>query len=209
MKLKRAPGVTFVEILVAMGIFLLIMGLCTTIFFSSWRRYNTLNVVQEVHSNALLGMQRFSRDFSETAMMQVVNETKTSRRIYFPSKRDRYGFFDYNAAGNSGGISPWKSWIIYFLRADPNRKSADNKQLYFLMRIAKEMNRQPTPSEVESFISTSKDSQIITKGVRIFIVDKQHTGEIETFKAILEVQGEYQGKKCSYTVEKVFLLNTY
>jgi hypothetical protein len=204
---KRTDGLTYAEIICAMTIFLIITGLCTSLFFSSWRRYNTLNAINDVQRNALLGMSRFSRDFSETAMSSIVNGTKSSRKyVYFPSKRDKNGIFDYSEATYGGLL--WKTWIIYYLYPDPGKKTVDNRQLYILARKIKDSPLQPSSLEIVSLTSNLKNAQVMTRGVYSFTIEQKHLGEVDTFRAVLQTQGQYGGKKCSFSVEKIFLLNS-
>jgi prepilin-type N-terminal cleavage/methylation domain-containing protein len=202
-------GLTMVEILIAMAIFLIILGITFSLLNSSLRRFAIINVLQEVQRNGIIGMDRFARDFSETTDALVVNETEGIRKcIYFPSKRNRQGIFNYNAAAALAGSSPWKSWIVYFLLPDQGKRTADNRQLYCLARKIKEMDHKPTDPEIISLISSFDGAQMAARNVVSFTVRLESSGEIDTFRAQILTECQYSGRKCTFTMDRVFLLNS-
>lgn len=197
-------GTTLPEIIIAMGIFMLIFSLCAGIFSSSWRRFGVTTVVQDTQRNALSGMSRFGRDFSETSMWQVSNQSRSRYRcIYFPSRRDKYGMFDYSGV-DSG---TWKSWIFYYLVEQTGKTTTDGRPLYLLARKVKEMTTAPLLADLPSYI-TMKEAQVAARNVTMFTLDIQHTGEVDSYKVVIETQGQYLGKKCSFRTERIFLLNS-
>jgi prepilin-type N-terminal cleavage/methylation domain-containing protein len=204
-----SKGLTLVEIMFAMTLFLIIFSIAASLFCQSLRRFAIINVLQDVQKNAIIGMDRFARDFSETSDSMVINETESSRKcIYFPSKRNKLGSFDYTAASLLSGALPWKSWIVYYLYPDAGKKTTDNRQLYCIARKIKEMNHKPTTLEIIPMMSSLDGAQIAARNVVRFTVKTETTGEMDSLRATIETEGQYSGRKCTFSVERVFLLNS-
>jgi Tfp pilus assembly protein FimT len=206
---KDSEGVTLVEIIFAMTVFLIISGICVQLFSASIRRFNIINVLQDVQKNGTIGMDRFARDFSETSDYLVINETEGSKKcIFFPSKRDKQGNFDYAFANDLAASSPWKSWIIYYLYPDKGNTTVDNKQLYLLARKVTELDHKPAESEVITMITSLRDAQVAARNIALFNVKSESSGEMEVYKATIETESKYSGQKCTFNAERIFLLNS-
>jgi len=140
---------TQLELIMALGVFSLIVVLCAHLFTTSWQRFHILNVVQDVKMSGIRGMERFADDFNETSTKYIMKKDDSSgntRYICFPSRRKADGsvVIDKNSMSTI-----WRAWFIYYLIPAASVSSGNlsatledgpggkKEPLYFLVRKRK------------------------------------------------------------------------
>ncbi|MHC9542545.1 MAG: type II secretion system protein J [Vulcanimicrobiota bacterium] len=111
----RSRAFTQLELIMALGVFSIIMILCAQLFTTSWQRFHILNVVQDVKMSGIRGMERFADDFNETStkyIMKKDNSGGNTLYVCFPSRRKADGsvVIDKNSTKTI-----WRTWFIYYL----------------------------------------------------------------------------------------------
>lgn len=192
-------GVSLPELLIAMGNLAIIIAICSLIYFTSWEKFRSTNAVSDVQNSAVIGMDRFSRDFRETKPTFINNKTLTAtpKFIYFPSPRSSQGYFQRTASGDQD----WKTWIIYYLYPD-----ADNAGLFYLARkqLDGDLTVQPSPSEADNL----DKAFIVARNIYDFQVSVTPLqGNKFVYEAELMAKKNYRGKDYSFHTNRTFNLS--
>jgi hypothetical protein len=205
MRAKKGAGrgVTLPELIVAMTLLILIMTLGSLLFTSAWRKFHATNALQEAQNNAVMGMDRFGRDFRETNIVHMTNCADESilihnRYIFFPSPRDALG----NFVRLSTGEPDWKAWIIYSLAPDPQETG-----LYRLYRkrIDGVLMAPPSPSDV----ANRTGAQVVARGISVFSVTQPpNSSSIYCYNVVLQTRKIYRNEGFDFKAEKFFTFTT-
>ncbi|MDQ7826920.1 MAG: hypothetical protein RDV48_29245 [Candidatus Eremiobacteraeota bacterium] len=193
---------TLAEILVSMCCFSLILVAFTVFFFSSIKNFNALNAQRDVQSNAVMGLDRFARDFKEASKtesdihLSAPSDT-TKNYIYFPSPRDMQG--DYTSHGEG---TPWSSWILYYLTLDPQAQpSGTGPYVLVRSRLASE------PSSVPAISSKQIRGRAVAKNVASFQVTADLTLSPPHYSYSMTTCRAWGSATYDFKVSKNFFVN--
>jgi len=195
----RTAGVTLVELLIAMSIFITLFTLSAMLLSSAWRKFHASNALQEAKTNAFMAMDRLSQDLRETSIVHLKNNAcKTTgiadRYICFPSPRDMKGDFRKLSTGDPD----WNTWIIYSLAPD-----RDYRDLYFLYRrrISGPSHMPPAQSEIYNH----SGAQTAARFVLNFEMDEDRDFcSFYSYNAVIVTQKPYRNEKFNFRLDKNF-----
>jgi hypothetical protein len=192
-------GITLIELMMGLSLFMVLMMLSAVFFTSAWRTFHARNALQDAQNNAIMGIDRFGRDFKETTVVNVINYTDSStamgdRYIYFPSPRDIQG----NYAVLPSGDPDWQTWMIYSLAPDPDDSSVF---IFFRKRKAGSPAFPPSLSD----INDRRGAQVAARFVMDFTVTQAATsGSAYSYNAVIQTRRTYKNDKFSFNTEKFF-----
>jgi prepilin-type N-terminal cleavage/methylation domain-containing protein len=196
MKKILHKGFSLPELMVSMALLAILFGICILLFLSSWQRFQITGIMQEVQNSALMGIDRFSRDFNETDLSSVHNSADQNydikeRYIYFRTARNREGRY----VSSPSGIE-WQGYFYYFLLRDTSNTTAIR---YNLMRTRFETEPLGiTPDH----ISGSPDTVALTRN----IIDFHIEGGAAYYRVHLETSLLYKGRKCTFAIDREYFL---
>ncbi|MDQ7823537.1 MAG: prepilin-type N-terminal cleavage/methylation domain-containing protein [Candidatus Eremiobacteraeota bacterium] len=198
----KKPGITLSELIVAMALLTVILALCTNLFVSSFHRLQMTNAMQDAQNNAIVGLDRFTRDFRETTKQSVVYYKDSSHQyIYFPSPRDRNGVF--HQAPN--GFIEWSTWIAYYMIRDPNFASQgqQGEPTYLLARRQQDiLDKKLTNTPAFDWNSINGAEIAAKNAVQFNITSVQLSEYMVTYEVSLHTKREYKGKAYTYQAER-------
>jgi len=184
----RTKGVTFIELIVAGALTLMLMTLCFTVFISSWRRFHAMNVMQDVHNSATFAMEKLGKDLRESTAQNLYYVADDY--LCFPSARDEDG----NYALTTDKKPVWKSWIIYY-RPGMERR---------ILKKRVDITDDPGPGAM--YLKT-KDvpAQVVAREVQAFIIEPAPlSGTPRSLQVTIDTRSDYQGKACTFSIKRVF-----
>ncbi|MHC9544700.1 MAG: PilW family protein [Vulcanimicrobiota bacterium] len=196
---KMSFGVTLVEILIAMAIFITLLTLSALLLSSAWRKFHATNALQDAKTNAFLAMDRLSQDLKETSVVHLKNNASRAtsieeRYICFPSPRDMKGTFKTLSTGDPD----WNTWVIYSLAPD-----REYRELYHLYRkrISGPSNVPPALSDIENH----NDAQTAARFILNFEMDEDEDFcSFYSYNALIVTQKPYRNEKFNFKLDKNF-----
>lgn len=191
----KHSGLTLVELLFTLGILAILLTLCALLFVSSWNKFHSTTSLQDVQSNAIVGIDRFAADFRETRPLFVVTKPAgMPRYAYFPSPRNRSGVYLIAPSGEP----QWTTWIFYYLSGDPN-----NPGLYYLARkqVDGDLDNPPPISLADDL----DKAQIVSRNVEDFSLNRLALpGNRYSYNARLLTRSAFRGKLSTFRAERDF-----
>jgi hypothetical protein len=203
MKQSVGRGISLPELIISMTLLILILTIGSLLYTSAWRKFHATNALQEAQNNAVMGMDRFGRDFRETDIVHLTNNAAESiqmqnRHIFFPSPRDQEG----NFVRLSTGEPDWRGWIIYSIAQDP--QDANLYRLY-RKRIDGALMAPPSPSDVSNLAK----AQVVARGIFLFSVTQPpNASSIYSYNVILQTRRTYRNESFDFKAEKFFTFTT-
>jgi prepilin-type N-terminal cleavage/methylation domain-containing protein len=203
LKKNTGKGFSLAELIIAMAILVSVLVICSMLFTSSWRRLQTSNALQDAQNSAIIGMEKFAREFEETSAFYIANKADPASPDYnsppyisFPSPRDTSG--DYHRYPSTGDPQ-WQLWIVYYLEKDP-----DCQELYY-------MKKKLIPFTPDASAPSPADGgiiQVISRNVKSFKVMKNSSPEsINNFEAELVTDRPYGGAHYSFQSTRTFIFD--
>jgi prepilin-type N-terminal cleavage/methylation domain-containing protein len=197
-RLKDAlHGFSLPELMVSMALLAILFSICILLYLSSWNRFQITSMMQEAQSNALTGLDRFSRDFGETDASSVkLFAAPGQSHVIFRSARDKFGIYRTTPTGPD-----WQSYLLYFLSKDKTDPMGTRR---FLVR--KSYASDPSavdPSTIDIF---HDDCTIISRNVYLFSVENTMNAPPGCFTLRLETCAYYKGQPCKFKIEKQYVL---
>ncbi len=201
--MKRAKvltfGVTLVELLISMVIFMTLLSLSALLLSSAWRKFHATNALQEAQTNAFKGMDRLSQDLKETSIIHLRNNACSSTRIeeryiYFPSPRDMKEDFRTLSKGDPD----WNTWLIYSLAPD---REYENLYILYRKRITGPSTIPPALSDVNNH----RGAQVAARFILNFALDEDNAFcSFYSYNACIETQKPYRNEKFNFRLDKNF-----
>jgi prepilin-type N-terminal cleavage/methylation domain-containing protein len=216
--MKRAGrGLTLPELMVGMTILVIILGICTMIFMSSWQKFHATNSLSDAQRNAVLGIDRFCRDFRDTSPSYIDNQTslsdRQSRYICFPSPRGIDGKYLNNSDIYSAGEPICQKWVLYYLVRD-DQHSSNRISSYLLYRKEAPGNLGlPGLMKAQVMAEPSTYARIVARNIYDFTVSQScaSTGlaALTSFDVKVEALGFYREEIHTYSLNRAVSLESF
>lgn len=112
--MKKQPGFTLIEMLVAMVIALLISTFVASTLILSLKYWKVIDIKSEVQLNSMVGIENLKNEIASSNIGSfTVNMASFPKAISFQS-----AFYNNSFRTNAGGTPSWQTYIIYYLAAN-------------------------------------------------------------------------------------------
>jgi len=180
---------------------LVIITLLVTLFItSSWRRIVLANTVEDVQRSAVVSLDRFDRDISESSSTHVTIDTM-HHAVYFPSPRDHDGVYRTLA----GGDPDWCSWILYYLFPDGSQ-TTDGRPIHLLARKRLPGGLASPPGAAET--GTLSGASVMARNITAFTVMMENPSASVIYRVTVKAEKVYGGRDCSFELEKAIAVKS-
>jgi len=203
---KASKGTTNMELLISMSLLAIVLTCCTILFVSSFRKFRSFNTQNDVKNSAAIGISIFGRDFRETSITHIVNETETAdmpgRYFCFPSPRDRSGKFQRTSTGEAS----FCSWIIYYVPVNRFITLDNNEKVYYLARRV--VYSASLFARPDTTVASFSGDQTVAGNVSVFQVRKSVISDsLYSYDVVIETKGYNAGNIQTFKVNETFTVS--
>ncbi len=175
--------------------------------------FNETSVKHIIKSDDALGLTQYicfpSRRMPDGSTVNDTGNTNTIWRtwlIYYliPAIKVNSGNLATTLEDNPGGQKDTLYYLVRKRKTIPGSESGNPS-----LDEASEINPERgtlAPVMTNPLRGTTTGGEVVARNVTLFSVDTEHSGAVDTYKAVIVTYGSYQGKKCSSKVERVFLI---